>query len=325
MGLNLDQARFICWTLCFFGLVVRPHVYSVATRSDFGVRSLRARDATQTSPGIQTYRDTPFPARQTPRAHQIAAWASYHSWTVRTDVEDPPSFTTLSPPNQLVAHPRWAQQCEIEVAIPAMILFRNGFAPTLELALFCRQLDTSLTNNCHPENRKPKHRRSRNLYFVVPSAGVRLAGLAVKALWMTEGHLRLFSPSRSDNWLTLLSGVYEVFVALETECIPGDVCAWTALYKWCSSGTIFHSLLKLYLWGVNSPKHCVWAGSDAFLQVCRVEGSMDFSCSLDGSHESVKCQVVGEIVRSPVWEQTHSYIYFTRVFPTDLWSSYGSP
>ena len=25
--------------------------------------------------------------------------------------------------------------------------------------------------------------------------------------------------------------------------------------------------------------------------VCRVEGSMDFSCALDGSRESVKCQV----------------------------------
>ena len=30
----------------------------------------------QTSPGIQTYRDAPFPARQTPREHQIAAWVS---------------------------------------------------------------------------------------------------------------------------------------------------------------------------------------------------------------------------------------------------------
>ena len=27
----------------------------------------------QTSPGIQTYRDAPFSARQTPREHQIAA------------------------------------------------------------------------------------------------------------------------------------------------------------------------------------------------------------------------------------------------------------
>ena len=31
--------------------------------------------------------------------------------------------------------------------------------------------------------------------------------------------------------------------------------------------------------------------SGAFLQVCRVEGSMDFLCALDGSRESVKCQV----------------------------------
>ena len=67
----------------------------------------------QTSPGIQTYRDTRFPARQIPREHQIAAWISYRFWTVRTDVEDPRSFTTLSPPNQLVARPRWAQQYKI--------------------------------------------------------------------------------------------------------------------------------------------------------------------------------------------------------------------
>ena len=53
----------------------------------------------QTSPGIQTYRDTPFPERQTPRENQIAAWVSYRSWTVRTDIEDPRLFTTLSPPN----------------------------------------------------------------------------------------------------------------------------------------------------------------------------------------------------------------------------------
>ena len=30
----------------------------------------------QTSPDIQTYRDAPFLARQTPREHQIAAWVS---------------------------------------------------------------------------------------------------------------------------------------------------------------------------------------------------------------------------------------------------------
>ena len=96
----------------------------------------------QASPGIKTFRETPFPARQTPREHQIAARVSYRSWTVRPDVEDPRSFTTLSPPNQLVARYRWAQQHEIEVATPAMILFRNRFAPTLELTLFRRRLDT---------------------------------------------------------------------------------------------------------------------------------------------------------------------------------------
>ena len=34
-------------------------------------------------------------------------------------------------------------------------------------------------------------------------------------------------------------------------------------------------------------------------QVCRVEGSMDFSCGLDGSRESVKRQV-GGIALAPV-------------------------
>ena len=48
------------------------------------------------------------------------------------------------------------------------------------------------------------------------------------------------------------------------------------------------------------------AGSGAFLQVCRVEGWMDFLCSLDGSRESVECHVVGGIAQASVWEQTHS-------------------
>ena len=35
------------------------------------------------------------------------------------------------------------------------------------------------------------------------------------------------------------------------------------------------------------PRNTVYrAGSGAFLQVCRVEGSMDFSCALDGSRDS---------------------------------------
>ena len=45
-----------------------------------------------------------------------------------TDVEDPRSFATLSPPNQLVASPRWAQQYEVVVATSAMIC-KKGFAP----------------------------------------------------------------------------------------------------------------------------------------------------------------------------------------------------
>ena len=45
-----------------------------------------------------------------------------------TDVEDPRSFATLSPPNQLVASPRWAQQYEVVVATSAIIC-KKGFAP----------------------------------------------------------------------------------------------------------------------------------------------------------------------------------------------------
>ena len=41
---------------------------------------------------------------------------------------------------------------------------------------------------------------------------------------------------------------------------------------------------------------------------------MDFSCALDGSRESVKCQVVGGMARAPVWEQTNSYLVDVRRF-----------
>ena len=51
------------------------------------------------------------------------------SWTVSTDVEDPRSFTSLSPPNKLlvVVSLRWAQQYEIVVATSVMMC-KNGFA-----------------------------------------------------------------------------------------------------------------------------------------------------------------------------------------------------
>ena len=42
---------------------------------------------------------------------------------------------------------------------------------------------------------------------------------------------------------------------------------------------------------MNSPKHCVLSREWCFLAGLRVEGSMDYSCALDGSSESVKCQV----------------------------------
>ena len=63
----------------------------------------------QTSPGIQPYSDTPFPARQKPPEHHFSSVSQCNSWMVETDVEDHRSFTTLSPPNQLFASPRWAQ------------------------------------------------------------------------------------------------------------------------------------------------------------------------------------------------------------------------
>ena len=61
--------------------------------------------------------------------------------------------------------------------------------------------------------------------------------------------LALVQHLQERHWLTLLSGVHEVFVALETE----RLCKFVSLvmfvpgehYKWCSSGTIFLSLLKL--------------------------------------------------------------------------------
>ena len=123
---------------------------------------------------------------------------------------------------------------------------------------------------------------------------------------MTEGPLRMFSPSRSDNWLTLLPGVHEVFVALETECfckfvslvmfVPGEHYIIGALQAQSSSA---HSSSTYEGWILRSTVY--WAGSGAFLQVCRLEGS------LDASRESGKCQVVGGIAcgSKPIPKQYH--------------------
>ena len=56
-----------------------------------------------------------------------------------TDVEDPRSFAMLSPPNQLVASPRWAQQYEVVVATSAIIC-KKGFAPHTGAVLFRHNL-----------------------------------------------------------------------------------------------------------------------------------------------------------------------------------------
>ena len=87
-----------------------------------------------------------------------------------------------------------------------------------------------------------------------------------------------------------------VFLSLETERIckivsmvmfvPGQHYAHV-------SGTLQAQSSSAYSSSTDEPggipRNTVYgAGSGAFLQVCRVKGSMDFSCALDGSGESVK-------------------------------------
>ena len=79
----------------------------------------------------------------------------------------------------------------------------------------------------------------------------------------------------------MLSGVHEVFVALETEHLFKSV----ALQAQSSSAYSSYLLMR----GEFPETLCIEQGvSGAFLRVCRVEGSMDFSCALDGCRESVK-------------------------------------
>ena len=76
---------------------------------------------------------------------------------------------------------------------------------------------SSVGSNPFPNN----HRQSRNHYFVLlcpAQCGLEttVAVLEVTALRMTEGHRRLFSPSRSDTD-SLRYLVFTVLVTLETE------------------------------------------------------------------------------------------------------------
>ena len=99
------------------------------------------------------------------------------------------------------------------------------------------------------------------------------------------------------HWLTLLSGVHEVFVAMETECL----CKIVALVMFVPGEHYINGALQAQSSSAYSsstgegwiPRNTVyWAGSSAFLQVCRVEGSMDFSCALDGSYKSVEWEYI---------------------------------
>ena len=77
---------------------------------------------------------------------------------------------------------------------------------------------------------------------------------------------------------------------------------WCSLYKWCSSGTIFLSLLKLNWWGVNSPKHCVLSREWCFLAGLlsrRFEALV--VCSGWQSWVSQELAEVGGKAWAPVW------------------------
>ena len=53
----------------------------------------------------------------------------------------------------------------------------------------------------------------------------------------------------------------------------------------------------------QQPFHVAWARAECFFNVFPA-GRMP---CMDGSRESVKCQVVGGIARAPLWKQTHSW------------------
>ena len=122
----------------------------------------------QTSPGIQTYRDAPFSARQTPREHCVSSrvWCFLEGLPSRR-------FDGL-----LVCSgwQLWISQVSSKVGGIAR-------APVW---------GATLSFNSSPKSQPL-------LCTVVPSAGLRPVGLEVTALRMTEGLRRLFSLSSSDT------------------------------------------------------------------------------------------------------------------------------
>ena len=114
-----------------------------------------------------------------------------HHQDGETDVEDPRSFATLSPPNQLVASPRWAQQYEVVVATSAIIC-KKGFAPHTG----ARAIPTSY---CCAQ------RRLATSWF----GGDSVAN--------DRGSSTSVSPSRSDTDSRCYLVFTRCFVALETE------------------------------------------------------------------------------------------------------------
>ena len=170
-------------------------------------------------------------------------------------------------------------KCRFKVVVAtSAIICKKGFAPhTGARAIPPTLLDTW---------------RSRNHYFVLlcpARACDYLVWRWQRCEWLRDLDVCLTVQER--HWLTLLSGVHEVFVALETE----RLCKFVSLVMFVPgehyiSGALQAQSSSAYSSSTDEgwiPRNTVyWAGSGAFLQVCRVEGSMDFSCVV--SQSSVK-------------------------------------
>ena len=115
----------------------------------------------QASPGIQTYRDAPFPARQTPREHQIAAWVSVAPgrWDRRRGPSVIRNAVTSKPTSRKPALGTTVRSSGCDFGDNNIC--KKGFAPhTVARAIPPTLLDTWLTHDCHPEHtRSPSNLR----------------------------------------------------------------------------------------------------------------------------------------------------------------------
>ena len=97
-----------------------------------------------------------------------------------------------------------------------MILFRNGFAPTLELVLFRGQLDTWLTHNCHPDDT----RSPSNLRLGKP-ARKHHSQLSTKCFWELTPHLLSLSRLRK-----IVPEKHHLYSAVQALSHVGDMPSW---------------------------------------------------------------------------------------------------